>query len=91
MVKRKLPVICTPPKNDALCAFIIKISPRTDAVTEPLANIADSIEDCTFFKSLPSPKNEPVNEPVIDWDAVISFTIIDELTNTEPVNCCLSV
>ena len=53
----KLPVICTPPKNDALCALNIIRSPTIEAVTEPLANNAAG----TFFKSLPSPKNEPVN------------------------------
>ena len=60
----------------------------TDAVTEPVTNLVA----CGKLNiSLPSPKKEPVNEPVIDCDAVMSFTIIDELTNTDPVNCCLSV
>ena len=89
VVNLKLPVICTPPKNDALCAFIISKSPRTDAVTEPLANIAASMDDCTFLKFLPSPLNEPVKEPVAD-DAVTNPAFKYVCISTEPVNSCLS-
>ena len=49
------------------------------------ASLIVKLVDVKLF--LPSPKNEPVNEPDIDCDAVTSFTFNEELINTEPVNC----
>jgi hypothetical protein len=48
----------------------------TDAVIEPV----DNLVACGKLNiSLPSPKKEPVNELLIDCDAVISFTIMNLL------------
>ena len=59
----------------------------TDAVTLPLANL---VACGKLNKFDASPKNEPVNEDVID-DAVISFAPTLSLISTEPVNSCLSI
>ena len=51
----------------------------TDAVTEPLAIFVDT-SDGTFLNPLPSPTNEPENEPL----NAKAFTL--PLTSTLPVN-----
>ena len=54
---------------------------------EPVANL---VAFGKLNKFVPSPKNEPVKDEVID-DAVISFAPTLSLISTLPVNSCLSI
>ena len=81
-----LPLIVTLPVNSEPLSADSTLNPKsgdTDAVTLPLANL---VAFGKLNNPAPSPKNEPVNDAVID-DAVISFAPTLSLISTLPVNC----